>query len=67
LGHLGNDKALAMYQRILVPIDGSPTSNTGRDERIKHVRVVGDPKLCGMLSTACKPHGDPAEFAVMFD
>jgi len=30
-----------MYQRILVPIDGSPTSNKGLDEAIKLARLTG--------------------------
>ena len=30
-----------MYQRILVPIDGSPTSNRGLDEAIQLARLTG--------------------------
>lgn len=30
-----------MYQRILVPVDGSPTSNAGLDEAIKLARLTG--------------------------
>ena len=30
-----------MYQRILVPVDGSPTSNTGLAEAIKLARLTG--------------------------
>lgn len=30
-----------MYQRILVPVDGSPTSNTGLTEAIKLARLTG--------------------------
>ena len=29
-----------MYQRILVPVDGSPTSNTGLAEAIKPARLT---------------------------
>jgi nucleotide-binding universal stress UspA family protein len=30
-----------MYQRILVPFDGSPTSNTGLDEAVKLAKLTG--------------------------
>ena len=30
-----------MYQRILVPVDGSPTSNQGLDEAIKLAKLTG--------------------------
>ncbi len=30
-----------MYQRILVPVDGSPTSNAGLDEAIKLAKLTG--------------------------
>lgn len=30
-----------MYQRILVPVDGSPTSNLGLDEAIKLAGLTG--------------------------
>ena len=30
-----------MYQRILVPIDGSPTSDTGLDEAVKLAKLTG--------------------------
>jgi nucleotide-binding universal stress UspA family protein len=30
-----------MYQRILVPVDGSPTSNAGVDEAIRLARLTG--------------------------
>jgi nucleotide-binding universal stress UspA family protein len=30
-----------MYQRILVPVDGSPTSNAGLDEAVKLARLTG--------------------------
>lgn len=30
-----------MYQRILVPIDGSPTSNRGLDEAVRLARLTG--------------------------
>jgi nucleotide-binding universal stress UspA family protein len=32
---------LSMYQRILVPIDGSPTSTRGLDEAIRLARLTG--------------------------
>jgi nucleotide-binding universal stress UspA family protein len=32
---------MSMYQRILVPVDGSPTSNTGLDEAIRLARLTG--------------------------
>lgn len=34
-------RELAMYQRILVPIDGSPTSNKGLDEAVQLARLTG--------------------------
>lgn len=30
-----------MYQRILVPVDGSPTSNRGLDEAVRLARLTG--------------------------
>ena len=30
-----------MYKRILVPFDGSPTSNAGLDEAVKLARLTG--------------------------
>ena len=30
-----------MYTKILVPVDGSPTSNRGLDEAIKLARLTG--------------------------
>ena len=30
-----------MYQRILVPVDGSPTAEQGLDEAIKLARLTG--------------------------
>ena len=30
-----------MYQRILVPFDGSPTSNAGLDEAVKLAKLTG--------------------------
>ena len=32
---------MAVYQRILVPVDGSPTSNAGLDEAIKLAKLTG--------------------------
>ena len=32
---------MAVYQRILVPVDGSPTSNAGLDEAIRLARLTG--------------------------
>jgi nucleotide-binding universal stress UspA family protein len=32
---------IAMYQRILVPVDGSPTSNLGLDEAVKLAKLTG--------------------------
>jgi nucleotide-binding universal stress UspA family protein len=39
------DTRCAMYQRILVPIDGSPTSDKGLDEAIALARLTGA-RLC---------------------
>jgi len=32
---------MAMYQRILVPVDGSPTSNAGLDEAVRLAKLTG--------------------------
>lgn len=32
---------MAAYQRILVPVDGSPTSNAGLEEAIKLAKLTG--------------------------
>ena len=32
---------MAVYQRILVPVDGSPTSNAGLDEAVRLARLTG--------------------------
>src|SRR5262245_58944182 len=34
-------RGAAMYERILVPVDGSPTSNLGLTEAIKRAKLTG--------------------------
>ena len=42
-----------MYERILVPVDGSPTSTLGLDEAIKLAKLTGASiRLVGMLREA---------------
>lgn len=49
-----------MYEKILVPIDGSPTSRLGLDEAIRVARAMG--------STLCLLHVvDEASFASSFE
>ena len=38
---IANQKEFSMYQRILVPVDGSPTSNAGLDEAIALAKALG--------------------------
>jgi nucleotide-binding universal stress UspA family protein len=44
-----------MYQRILVPVDGSPTSHACLAEAIELARLTGGDCASSTSSTRCRP------------
>lgn len=44
-----------MYQRVLVPFDGSPPSARGLNEAIKFAKAQGGSSYGPAMTSACEP------------